>query len=114
MTYAERTQKLSKLEHAKQNSKWATRRPSGEDAVKKVSEERRRLWNALNEYIAQHGGSVTSAPLLSPLRVEIRADSALPDKLAEFGYAPVHRRQTTRVTSDGIRNVDLIEIDLPR
>ena len=113
MTYSERTEKISKLEMARLNSKWVTR-PSGEAAAKKISEERRRLWGALNAYIGRRGGWVTSPMYVSPLRIEITADFELPDKLAEIGYAPVHRGQTTRVTSDGIRNVDLIEIDLPR
>ena len=58
MTYSERTEKISKLEMARLNSKWVTR-PSGEAATKKISEDRRRLWGALNAYIGRCGGWVS-------------------------------------------------------
>jgi hypothetical protein len=77
-----------------------------------VSEQRMKLWQALNEFIRTNGGVVTSVPGHSVLRVEIARGSALPTKLA--AYDPRHCGTTTRITSSaGFRATDIIEIVLP-
>jgi hypothetical protein len=45
----------------------------------------REIWNALNKFCIEHGGSVVSVPG-TVLRIECPKDSALPVKLGEFGY----------------------------
>ena len=117
MAYADRTEKLSKLEMARINSKWAAR-PSGEGAAKKISEERRRLWDALNKYIGAHGGFLVSPPYASPLRLELinntDAKTDLSGKLTDFGYTLHQVGSVSRVTGSGIAGADVYEFDLPR
>src|SRR5215471_7204700 len=76
--------------------------------------ERQRLWNALNEYVHQQGGAVTSLPPRWPLRVEVGQGSSLPAKFSELGYRTYHVGKTMRVTNNGIQQVDVIELGLPR
>ncbi len=84
------------------------------ERIQKVSAERKRLWTALNEFIGLQGGFVISHPFASPLRVEIPTESSLPVKLREFGYRTHAAGITTRVTSDGIRQMTVIMLDLPK
>ncbi len=107
MTYSERTAKAEIL------SKWAKVKPPAGTVIKKITQERRRLWNALNKYITDQGGFVVSPPFASPLRIEIMPGSPLPARLRELGYTPGHAESITRVTGDGIKNADVIYIDLP-
>ncbi len=49
------------------------------ERLQKVSEERKRLWDALNEYVRQQGAAITSPPYGTPVRLEITTkDSPLP------------------------------------
>ena len=86
---------------------------SGNGADAECQRERRNLWNALNEYIHQQGGAVTSLPPRWPVRVEVTRDSSLPIKFQELGYVTLHVGQTMRVTGNGIQQVDIIELGLP-
>jgi hypothetical protein len=82
------------------------------DAAKKRVRE---LWNALNKFVIENGGSVTSVPG-TVLRIECPKDSALPVKLGEFGYDVRQCGRTSRVTGnskDPFRQVDIIEITMP-
>jgi hypothetical protein len=69
------------------------------ETTPRVSLERLRLWNALHDYIRQHGGAVVSVPGHKELRIEIPKDSPLPAKLVELGYQPHHHCATTRITA---------------
>ena len=78
-----------------------------------VSERRRRLWTALNEYITANGGRVVSIPFLKNLRLEVSPGSPLPSKLLEFGYSAHHAGTETRIASSGhFVPVDIVEITL--
>ncbi len=82
--------------------------------VRKVSERRVDLWNALAKFIHDQGAAVTSLPFHSPMVVEIAKDSDLPMKLTEFGYQPQHSGSLTRITSSaGIVPADVIKVALP-
>ncbi len=72
MAYTDRKNRMTKADIAA-TSQWANR--PAPVSVKKISEEQRRLWSALNEYIRQHGGFVVSLPFASPMRVEVIAGS---------------------------------------
>jgi hypothetical protein len=97
-------------------------------------EQRRRLWEALAEFVASQGGWVTSLPGVKDLRIECPAGSALPSRLIELGYSPRHCGSSTRITPTGtveaitkhsstgqpiihhhagIVPVDILEISLP-
>jgi hypothetical protein len=84
-----------------------------EERLKTVSGERRRLWEALADYIRLHGGFVTSHPYASPIRIEAPYDSSLPEKLREFGYAPSPAGSVTRIDAD-IRQFNVWLVSLPR
>ena len=61
--------------------------------MRNIGEERRRLWNALSEYIHQQGvAAVTTLPNRWPLRVEVTRDSSLPIKFQEPGYVVYNAR----------------------
>ena len=93
MSYAERKQTLSKKDIAAM-SKWANR-PRADQP--EISEKRRALWQALNQFITERGGFVTSVQFASPVRIEVAPDSELPAKLAEAGYDLTFCSQTTRI-----------------
>jgi hypothetical protein len=84
-----------------------------ERPIAKVSTEQKRLWDALNDYITQHGGWVVSVPHHRELRVELPRDSALASKLMEFGYGVFAAATSTRTTSKGLEVVDVISFALP-
>src|SRR5262245_26019583 len=79
----------------------------------KVSEQQKRLWDAVNDYVTQNGGWVVSVPHLRDVRVELPKDSALAIKLTEFGYAIVAAGTSTRVTTKGLEVVDVVAFKLP-
>ncbi len=84
------------------------------ERIAKVSEERRRLWDALNEYVRQQGAAITSTPYGTPVRLEIITEnSPLPGLLQQHGYNPYHAGQITRVTSSGITTAQVIVFDFP-
>jgi hypothetical protein len=96
MSYAERKNTLSKKQIAAM-SKWATQRPSAAEEAAKVSQQRRSLWDALNEFIRKDGGAVVSVKYTSPIRIEAATDSELPARLRELGYDLMFREQATRL-----------------
>jgi hypothetical protein len=82
--------------------------------LQKVTAERKRLWDALNEYTRQEGAFIVSPPYGTPVRLEIiDKDSTLPALLARNGYDPHHAGNITRVMSSGIVAADIILFDLP-
>ncbi len=97
MAYSDRKNTLSKSDVASLNNKWANRPAGPSTSNKVISEERKRLWTSLNEFISQHGGRVTSTPFSSPVRLEIGTDSTLPDQLAASGLHVVFICQEARV-----------------
>ncbi len=57
--------------------------------LQKITEEKRKLWTALNDYIRAEGSFIVSPPYATPVRLEItNKDSALPALLARYGYNP--------------------------
>jgi hypothetical protein len=94
-------------------------KPYGSDSVSTAEATRKRraeLWDNLNRYVRECGGSVTSIPGTSPLRIEISKTSNLPTQLLDAGYT-VH--QAGRVTRIGggpqtFMEADVIEVDLPK
>jgi hypothetical protein len=87
MTYAERKNKF--------DPKPATM------PMRNIGEERRRLWDALNQFIHQQGAAVVSMPNRWPVRVEVTRESSLPVKFQELGYIALHVGQTMR--DDAVR-----------
>jgi hypothetical protein len=102
------------MTYLERKNRYDPKAPVPEDVARKVAEQRRDLWRALNTYIFQQGGSVTTLPDKWPMRIEVGKDSALPVKLGEFGYTPRHVGATMRTTGQGITQVDVLEINLPQ
>jgi hypothetical protein len=96
MNYSLRKNTLTKKQLASM-SKWAAQRPSAAEEAAKISQQRRDLWTALNAFITERGGFVTSVQFASPVRIEVAPDSELPAKLAEAGYDLTFCSQTTRI-----------------
>jgi hypothetical protein len=125
MSYGERTAKLK----AGLTSKWASQ-PRGE-TPDKISEQRRELWQALNDFVMERGGAIVSPKFHFPIRLEVTPDSELPAKLRELGYDLIFRNEETRIgapvsepgrwgrprylnTGYSFRGVAVYELDLPR
>jgi hypothetical protein len=89
--------KLSKLQLAKRNSKWVTQKPTASEEAAKITQQRRDLWDALNQYVTERAGAITSVKYANPVRLEIPLDSPLADKLRELGYDPVYLSDETRI-----------------
>lgn len=107
---------------------WVNRPPDRPRAAN--FEARRRLWEALSEFVSSNGGWVTSLPGVKDLRIECRQGSDLPIKLRAAGYSVRAAGAGTRIgtitetipdrrTGDpiikhhgGIFPVDVIEITL--
>lgn len=51
-----------------------------------LSERQRVLWDGMHAFTRNHGGSITSAPYASPIRLECSPTSGLPEKLRGYGY----------------------------
>lgn len=81
-----------------------------------LSEQRQKLFEALNAFIRQQGGWVTSLPSAENLRFEIPRKSSLPSRLLELGYSVRAAGIGTRITGatehHGFTPVDIIEITL--
>jgi hypothetical protein len=92
--FSQRRNVLSKEARAKL-SKWANRPPT--DNKDGISERQRNLWIALNEFVMERGGQITSVLYANPVRLEVPPESELPAKLRELGYDPVYCEQTTRI-----------------
>jgi hypothetical protein len=80
----------------------------------KISEQRKRLWDALNAFIQKSGGWLISAPGERWLRVEVERGSSLPTKLTEFGYDVRSAGVSTRVTSNGLMPTEFVSFTLPK
>ena len=78
-------------------SEWKTRPPS----LATLQAKRQKLWDALNEYVREGGGWITSVPGLSEIRIEVPQGSALPSKLMALGYDVRHCGSGTRLTPGG-------------
>jgi hypothetical protein len=78
-----------------------------------VNEQRRKLSEALTEYVQQNGGWVTSPPGAKNMRIETPQNSALPTKLIELGYSTRSAGIGTRITSGEFTPIEIIEISLP-
>jgi hypothetical protein len=104
-SYSDRKNTMSKRDLAGL-SKWGNR-PAG-PPINKVTEERKKVWTALNELITERGGRLTSIPYASPLCVEVRK----PDQLAKSGFHILFVCRETRVTgaSSVFAEVDVLEI----
>jgi hypothetical protein len=83
---SERKYTISKLDWAKLNSKWAAQRPNAAEEAAKISQQRRNLWDALNEFIRKDGGAIVSVKYTSPIRIEAATDSELPARLPGIEY----------------------------
>jgi hypothetical protein len=90
--YSQRKHTLSKKQLATM-SKWAAQ-PKADDGI---SERQRNLWTALNEFVTERGGAITSMLYANPVRLEVPLDSELPAKLRELGYDPVYCSEETRI-----------------
>ena len=67
MSYAERKARLSKKDIARL-SKWAAQKPNAADEAAKVTQQRRDLWDALNQFVTERGGAITSVKYQNPIR----------------------------------------------
>jgi hypothetical protein len=79
-------------------SDWANRPARPETAG---LEQRRKLWEALRDFIHSVGSWVVSPPGQKEIRIECRQGSSLPAKLIELGYSPRHCGTGTRITATG-------------
>jgi hypothetical protein len=63
-----------------------------------ATENRKLLWQALNQFISRNGGYLISPPHIKRLLIEVPQYSELPDKLLDLGYqlAPAGAN-TTRI-----------------
>jgi len=82
--------------------------------VRSVSNEHRRLWDAINKFVHLQGGAITTQPHRWPHRLETRTNSSLSAKLQEFGYSLHCVGRTSRITIDGFVQADVIKIDVPK
>ena len=80
--------------------------------VQPVSAARRRLWQAVSDYVHGQGGWVTSVPFARFVRIEVKQGSPLPVQLEKAGHRLHHAGMTTRIGSDGFSTVDVLELDL--
>ena len=83
------------------------------EKVERVSAQRMRLWQALNEFIDSQGGWVVSVPGHREVRIEVPKNSPLPVRLTELGYQPHHCCVTKRITAGAFTTVDVISIMMP-
>src|SRR5262245_60825912 len=101
------------MSYAEREHKWSPKLSTVPTAAK-ITERQRDLWDALHEYIRQQGGTVTSPPYASPVRIIVGKGSSLPAKLIEFGYLLHHVGSTLRTTVDGLTQSDVVEVNLPK
>jgi len=101
MSYAERKNTLSKKQIAAM-SKWAAQRPNAAEEAAKISQQRRGLWDALNDFLRQNGAAIVSVKYANPVRIEMAPDSELPARLRELGYDLVYRNEETRIGAGAV------------
>ena len=70
--------------------------PERKEPTAKISQARRRLWQALSDVIHAGGGWVTSPPFGRYLRIECNQGSSLPVQLEKAGHRLHHAGMTTR------------------
>ena len=75
-----------------------------------ITEQRRKLWEALSAFIHSNGGHVVSPPGTKNLRVALPQNSALSARLLELGYSA--RALVGGTENHGFMPVDVIEITL--
>ena len=68
-------------------------------------EQRRKLWDAVNEFVRQTGGWVTSVPGVKDMRIEVPQGSSLPAKLTELGYEVRHAGAGSRIANNAITEI---------
>jgi hypothetical protein len=90
----------------------ATARKEKSEPQQPVSEKRRRLWTALNDYIRGQGGWVTSPPFGRFVRIECSQGSSLPVELEKAGHSLRHAGMTTRIDGGIFHTVNVLELDL--
>ncbi len=88
--------------------------PDPQTRQQKISEERRRLWDAIARFVHDNGGWVTSIPHTSPIRIEAGINSNLQDKLAEHGCPAIYRYRETRIVGDTFHVRNVFELSLPK
>jgi hypothetical protein len=79
---------------------WRKARPA--PLLADIQAKRQKLWDALNEYVREGGGWVTSVPGVPLLRIEVPQGSELAAKLTALGYTVVHCGAGERLTPTGI------------
>jgi hypothetical protein len=82
------------------------------ETTPKVTEKRRRLWRALNEFIRSQGGWVTSPPSGRFVRIEVEQGSSLLVQLEKAGHRVHHVGMTRRIDAGAFHVVDVLELDL--
>jgi hypothetical protein len=90
-------------------------RPPAAPTSNEIQQKRRKLWDAINEFVRQHGAWVTSVPYKPAIRIECLGDSSLPSELIRLGYSPRQCGVGTRIIvgrTARIVPVDIIEITL--
>jgi len=121
MTYSQRKNLMTKQDKVAM-SKWAMQQPGAAEEAAKASQQRRDLWDAINRYVTERGGTITSKPYETPIRVEIRdPDSELPNKLAEAGYDLIEKCNEVRIGppkpgegSHSFQRVKVFHLRIPR
>jgi len=83
------------------------------EPVETVSEARKRLWDAINEYCRQNGGAVVSVPGQRVMRIHCSKDSPLPAKLTQAGHDVRQGGMLTRIDGGKFLSVIEIEVVLP-
>jgi hypothetical protein len=78
-----------------------------------ATENRKLLWQALNQFISRNGGYLTSPPHAKPLLVEVPQYSELPDKLADLGYQLAAGSNTTRIIGGKFVPVTCYNLTIP-
>ena len=64
--------------------------------VQPVSAARRRLWQAVSDYVHGQGGWVTSVPFARFVRIEVKQGSPLPVQLEKAGHRLHHAENRQR------------------
>jgi hypothetical protein len=80
-----------------------------EDQIKAkvaATQTRRKLWQALNEFISRRGGYLISPPHAKRLCVEVPQYSTLPDELIDLGYNLQPGGANTRAQGSAVETVE--------
>jgi hypothetical protein len=88
------------------------RTPEQAKPVQAATAARRRLWQAISDYVHDQGGWVTSGPFARFVRIEVKQGSPLPVQLEKAGHLLRHAGMTTRIDGGTFHTVDVLEMDL--